>query len=433
MNKSSPSVRRWASCPLLLLWLIVATGCNDQATYQPDKLALVDRQIVPIHRQQIEALLSELFGTPDNPRVPRQLDRVLDIKLLQQAAGPVESHTPGETTGLYRRHCARCHGITGDGRGPAALYQHPYPRDFRAGVFKYKSTIRGARPSEADLQAVLLRGIPGTAMPSFKLLKYAERDALVQYVRYLSIRGQVEQELIEFVAEELDFDPNTGEVGFGVEFSLQSPEIRDLASEIIYSIATGPRSWSYAEHKALFPTPFDPAQLDDPQTVQRIAAGRALFHDAKRANCVKCHGENGGGGVEIPDHDDWNGRRLAFQQATKKLGASFEQTRAQLATAESSKQFADKLAAMKQDLENRRLVAAELLPPVPADPRRLAGGVLHGGTAPADIFRVIHQGVAGTPMPGVGDTLSEEEIVSLVAYVKSLLGASAAQASSEQR
>ncbi|MEM6330651.1 MAG: cytochrome c, partial [Planctomycetota bacterium] len=193
-----------------LLPLAVLAGCGGGAAFSPDGLLLAEARVVAEHRGQLDGVLNTLFGTPDEPAVPAALAEVLDIEQIRHAAGPVESHRVGETIGLYRRHCARCHGLTGDGQGPTALYQSPYPRDFRAGVFKWKSTTRGAAPLDEDLHATLERGIPGTAMPSFRLLKQEERDALVEYVKYLAIRGQTERRLIEHVAEELDYDPDAG-------------------------------------------------------------------------------------------------------------------------------------------------------------------------------------------------------------------------------
>src|SRR5205807_5778428 len=107
--------------------------------------------------------------------------------------------------GLYREHCAHCHGITGDGVGPTAAFLNPYPRDYRKGQFKFKSTPAGFKPTHADLKKIVLDGVPGTAMPSFKLLPDLEVEALVEYVRYLSIRGEIERRLLVATG---DLEPN---------------------------------------------------------------------------------------------------------------------------------------------------------------------------------------------------------------------------------
>ena len=41
---------------------------------------------------------------------------------------------------LYMQHCLHCHGVSGDGAGPTAKFLNPRPRDYRQGIFKFKST-----------------------------------------------------------------------------------------------------------------------------------------------------------------------------------------------------------------------------------------------------------------------------------------------------
>ena len=85
---------------------------------------------------------------------------------------------------------------------PVGRCLEPYPRDFRNGVFKYTSTAGGAKPVREDLLRTLRQGIPGTAMPSFRKLPDRRFDALVEYVKYLSIRGQTELYLLQAVVDE---------------------------------------------------------------------------------------------------------------------------------------------------------------------------------------------------------------------------------------
>ena len=72
-------------------------------------------------------------------------------------------------------------------------------------------------------------------------------------------------------------------------------------------------------------------------------------------------------------------------------------------------------------------LAAGLLPPRNAIPRNLRDNMFRGGRRPLDIFRRIHQGIAGTPMPaggpvapGAQGTLTEQEMWQIVDYVRSL-------------
>ena len=43
----------------------------------------------------------------------------------------------------YTIYCRACHGINGDGNGPAAKGLRPSPRDFRLGMIKYASVSVG--------------------------------------------------------------------------------------------------------------------------------------------------------------------------------------------------------------------------------------------------------------------------------------------------
>ena len=72
---------------------------------------------------------------------PRGLNRAK----VQTASGPVWSDQHGRARGIYRQQCGHCHGTTGDGDGPTAALLNPYPRDYRRGLFKFKSTERAAQ------------------------------------------------------------------------------------------------------------------------------------------------------------------------------------------------------------------------------------------------------------------------------------------------
>lgn len=159
--------------------------------------------------------LERLFGTPDEPRIPelegQDFSELVSLERLQQAAGPIpaeaiptiENPNP-ETVASYRQHCANCHGITGNGRGPTGTALNPYPRDYRMGVFKFKSTSRGAKPMREDLAGLIRHGIGGTSMNPIPGLDEAGVQALVDYVIYLSWRGEVERQIIDGAMFDLD-------------------------------------------------------------------------------------------------------------------------------------------------------------------------------------------------------------------------------------
>lgn len=86
----------------------------------------------------------------------------------------------------YLTYCVGCHGETGDGKGKAAPFLDPKPRDFTSGVFKFRSTPSGALPTDADLHRIITQGVLGTSMPAWQLLPENQRVALIAYIKTLS-------------------------------------------------------------------------------------------------------------------------------------------------------------------------------------------------------------------------------------------------------
>lgn len=68
---------------------------------------------------------------------------------------------------VYFRRCSFCHGLLGDGDGPAAEFLDPRPRDFTLGTYKFRTTQSGKLPTDEDLFRTVSRGLPGTAMQAF--------------------------------------------------------------------------------------------------------------------------------------------------------------------------------------------------------------------------------------------------------------------------
>ncbi|MBI5396295.1 MAG: c-type cytochrome [Verrucomicrobia bacterium] len=102
---------------------------------------------------------------------------------------------------LFETHCASCHGKTGEGNGPAAVWLYPKPRNFASGLFKIKSTPAGALPTDDDLLRTVTRGMPGSSMPDFTYLTEAERRAAVQYVKALSVYTDERGKRVNFFEE----------------------------------------------------------------------------------------------------------------------------------------------------------------------------------------------------------------------------------------
>ena len=133
---------------------LLATGCGQTpaASFRLNLVESSKQQLTTSQEQQVATILAALFGTPDEPRVPPEIN--LDVAKLKLAADPVRSDIVGRKNGWYREHCAHCHGVTGDGMGPTAAFLNPYPRDYRPGVFKFKSTERADKPTHPDLVMV---------------------------------------------------------------------------------------------------------------------------------------------------------------------------------------------------------------------------------------------------------------------------------------
>lgn len=94
---------------------------------------------------------------------------------------------------VYMEQCASCHGVRGDGRGEAAAYLNPPPRNFTTGVYKFRSTMSGQLPTDDDLLRTITIGIAGTSMDRYAELPERDRRALVVYLKSLSPRFDREQ------------------------------------------------------------------------------------------------------------------------------------------------------------------------------------------------------------------------------------------------
>ncbi|MEO1993167.1 MAG: cytochrome c, partial [Pirellulales bacterium] len=165
---------------LLGVLSIISVGCGEtpSAAFRLNMVEATKQRLTSGQERQVATILLAMFGTPDEPHCLPESG--LDEAKLRLAAGPVRSDISGRKNGLFREHCVHCHGVTGDGLGPTAAFLNPYPRDYRPGVFKFKSTERADKPTDQDLVRILHNGIVGTSMPSFALLSDLEIDALVE-------------------------------------------------------------------------------------------------------------------------------------------------------------------------------------------------------------------------------------------------------------
>jgi cytochrome c oxidase cbb3-type subunit 2 len=93
---------------------------------------------------------------------------------------------------VYEANCAMCHGINGDGLGMAAHMFRVPPRDFRRGLFKFRSTASGSLPTDNDLLQTVTQGVRWTGMVGRPDLSEADRRAVVQYLKTFSPRFAAE-------------------------------------------------------------------------------------------------------------------------------------------------------------------------------------------------------------------------------------------------
>ena len=113
---------------------------------------------------------------------------VLTAALLT-AAVPDRLTAQDTTAGkvVYVKWCAGCHGDQGDGKGEAANYMLPRPRDFTGAIYKIRTTASGQLPTDADLMRAIDEGLSGTAMPAWKArLSESERRNVMAYLKTFS-------------------------------------------------------------------------------------------------------------------------------------------------------------------------------------------------------------------------------------------------------
>ncbi len=202
-------------------------------------------------------------------RIVSRIASVLAATILALVAGPaVASNKPAnpmpEVTealqergqAIYFKRCSFCHGLLGDGEGPAAKYLDPRPRDFTLGTFKFRTTQSGELPTDEDLFRTVSRGLPGTAMQAFDSdlikngLSEGDRWAVISYIKTFA-------------------------------FEFEDPELDPVATGKVISLPANP-------------APFN---------AETIARGEAVF---ERAKCWSCHGKLGrGDGNKEFREDDW--------------------------------------------------------------------------------------------------------------------------------
>jgi mono/diheme cytochrome c family protein len=292
---------------------------------------------------------------------------------------PDFSHPQEGGFALYRRNCLHCHGVSGAGDGPTAPFLYPLPRDYRRGIFKFTSTPSGARPHRDDLRRTIKNGLHGTSMPAFEpILSPGEIEEVIDYVIFLSCRGETELGLIEEASISDEKDPSA------------------LSDDVVKEVANGVfKKWTTAQNQVLNPPiPRTPSSHDS------ILRGRELFlgRTTEKLECAGCHGPLAlGNGPSFVNQEDFNevvfggnpserqGRIDKLPEATKTLW----------------KQKPDEWGN-------------------PLRPANLQRGVYKGGRRPLDIYWRIAKGINGAQMPAHYPTINEQKIWDLVNFVLAL-------------
>lgn len=342
---------------LYLAATLLFAGCSraPEPAYVASEATL---KLPEIHQRQVRETVTRYFGTPLNPRLrlPNEESSADGTSNLVDIIDPDQL---AHGAAVYNRRCAGCHGITGDGNGEAAPYLVPKPRDYRAGTYKFTSTPYGAKPHRSDLIRVIRKGAKGTSMPAFPWLPDEDVQAVVDYVKMLSYRGELEADVTRIAEQDYDADEE-----------IDSFEFTDSVTRIH-------NNWEQAAYQVMLPVTAQPKYTDE-----TILAGRKAFLSK---GCSKCHGEDGRG------QTDW-------------LSSEF------IAAQESLPE--DKRQAINYDTWGEAAPAADI-----------TARMLHGGRRPIDVYRRIFTGINGTPMPAFSQALAQEPetLWHLVHYVQSIV------------
>ncbi len=318
---------------------IAASGCSDAINAGPLQYEEADAMTQdlgnkanlhgkPTLQEKVRKALTDLYGpNPQEIRVPAGspllnggiylANKIVEgsgegaatKRIYQGESWDDPEDAPIRQSGgyaIYRRNCLHCHGVSGAGDGPTAPFLYPIPRDYRKGVFKFTLTPSGARPHRDDLRRTITYGLHGTSMPAFEpLLTESEIEQVIDYVMFLSIRGETELNLIDEAAIADENDPN----------ALGEDIVKDIASGVF-------NKWKVAQTQVV-----NPKIARTPPTRDSILRGRDLFLGS---DCKDCHGRLArGDGESFVDIDVFNavvfGGNPSERQA--RVGALDEKTR----------------------------------------------------------------------------------------------------------
>ncbi len=237
-------------------------------------------------------------------------------------------------------------------------------------------------------------------MKAIPELKDDEVETLVDYVIYLTLRGELERNLLR-QSTEISFDE--GQHLFTMTDGASSQQNTQQLKAFEDTLAEIAEAWVSASEQVR-PIPAPPEDVPVPETAQEviaaaqsaedtplkrsIARGRELF-TSEAAACFKCHGKEGYGDGQTQDYDEWT------KEWTTRIGIDPKDANAQIP-----------------------FIARGGLPARTALPRDFRLGLYRGGDKREQIYRRIAEGIDSTPMPAA--SLPPSDIWHLVNFVRSL-------------
>jgi len=295
--------RNLAYC-LTGFFVLLVSGCGSENYSLSYSLSKPVREMTDQKKQDaVVRALSELYGpSPREIKIPEGLGlknggyylaNFAINKGETEALPLVITKTDGNTQiaggyGLYRKHCLHCHGVSGDGNGPTADYLYPRPRDYRKGLYKFTSTAAGAKPSREDLWKTINYGLHGTSMPGFEaLMTPAEIEQVIDYVVFLSIRGETELLVAQDVSDGA-WDEQIGqETGPSTNPWFETPSNSKIYQPALETAKMVAEKWNNAESQV-----FNPPVPRVSATNDSVLRGRELFlgYTKERLECWGCHG-----------------------------------------------------------------------------------------------------------------------------------------------
>lgn len=424
---------------MVIVGLLALSGCGDfnagPIEYKEHERLSTDLKDKPNLRAAIQKNLSDLFGeSPQRIRVPnnsglREGGRYLagyveeqegvnkPVAYMDRDLGKVALAEGGYT--LYRKHCLHCHGVSGAGNGPTANFLFPRPRDYRKGVYKFTSTNpTNAKPTHDDLAKTLRHGLHGTSMPAFEaLMSEAEIRQVVDYVIFLSVRGEVEYKLIEegTLAEDKD-----------AAEALSKETVNDILTAVL-------GTWKAADGQVV-----NPSVRRGDATRDSILRGRDLFLGINKTGnklaCADCHGSKAlGDGMNFVEREIFDKvvfRREPLEQAIAERYVERQDEELARAGGDHSTAAHGPTVSNPAEVEpfdkylSRTLITwkqgslDDWGNPIRAANLNL--GVYKGGRRPIDLYWRIAKGINYAKMPAHSTLINDEQIWDVVNFVLAL-------------